>query len=231
MRGVASGGMRQTRNELIGEFRMKTSQSAFFISQRPTHDCFYFFFIQRISTRTRLRESKALVTSNDGFSVVAPIRVTVPFSTAGSSASLLRFVEAMNFIDEQNRAATALTIEARFRNRGSQIFDAGKNRRRAMNRASVFFATAAAKVVLPVPGGPHRIIRRQRPAFRSAAAALARSHQMFLSDKFGQGTRRHSISKGAAVWNQRSRLRVQTFPETDLFAFRSRILFGQRNTT
>jgi len=38
----------RTRNELIGEFRMKTSQSAFFVSQRPTHDCFYFAFIKRI---------------------------------------------------------------------------------------------------------------------------------------------------------------------------------------
>ena len=37
--------------------------------------------------RTRVRESSAETTSNDGFSVVAPTKVTVPFSTCGRMAS------------------------------------------------------------------------------------------------------------------------------------------------
>ena len=49
---------------------------------------------------TRQRESKAALTSNDGFSVVAPISVIVPSSTLGSSASccalLKRWISSMN---------------------------------------------------------------------------------------------------------------------------------------
>ena len=39
------------------------------------------------SVRTRVRERSAEMTSNDGFSVVAPMNVTVPFSTWGRMAS------------------------------------------------------------------------------------------------------------------------------------------------
>ena len=38
-------------------------------------------------TTTRQRDNRGALTSNEGFSVVAPIRVTVPSSTAGNSAS------------------------------------------------------------------------------------------------------------------------------------------------
>ena len=50
--------------------------------------------------RTRARDSKAALTSKEGFSVVAPIRVTVPSSTAGRRAScwalLKRWISSMN---------------------------------------------------------------------------------------------------------------------------------------
>jgi len=51
----------------------------------------------------------------------------------------------MNFIDEQNRAATALAIEARFGNRSRRSFTPEKTAERATNRASVFLPTAAPK--------------------------------------------------------------------------------------
>ena len=54
------------------------------------------------SAKTRTRDSRAELTSNDGFSVVAPISVTVPFSTCGSTAScwflLKRWISSMNRI-------------------------------------------------------------------------------------------------------------------------------------
>ena len=50
--------------------------------------------------RTRRPDSSAALTSNEGFSVVAPISVTVPSSTAGSRAScwalLKRWISSMN---------------------------------------------------------------------------------------------------------------------------------------
>ncbi len=41
----------------------------------------------RLRMNTWLRERRALLTSNEGFSVVAPMRVSVPDSTWGRSAS------------------------------------------------------------------------------------------------------------------------------------------------
>ena len=49
------------------------------------------------------RDSSAALTANDGFSVVAPISVTVPCSTCGKKRVLLRLVEAMNLVDEEDR--------------------------------------------------------------------------------------------------------------------------------
>ena len=52
------------------------------------------------STKTRVRESSAPMTSKLGFSVVAPIRVTVPSSAGGSRLScwalLRRWISSMN---------------------------------------------------------------------------------------------------------------------------------------
>ena len=52
------------------------------------------------STTTFARDSSAAFTSNDGFSVVAPISMTVPASTCGSSASccalLKRWISSTN---------------------------------------------------------------------------------------------------------------------------------------
>jgi hypothetical protein len=55
----------------------------------------------RASRRTtRARDRRALTTPNDGFSVVAPTRVTVPASTWGRSASCWvfenRWISSMN---------------------------------------------------------------------------------------------------------------------------------------
>ncbi len=52
--------------------------------------------------KTRERESSGPMTSNDGFSVVAPIRVTVPSSTYGQDGVLLRLVEAVDLVDEED---------------------------------------------------------------------------------------------------------------------------------
>ena len=65
--------------------------------------------VRRSSTYTRQRESSAAFTSKDGFSVVAPIRVTVPRSTWGRNAScwalLKRWISSTNRIVRWPRSA------------------------------------------------------------------------------------------------------------------------------
>ena len=78
-------------------------------------------------TTTRQRESSAEFTSNDGFSVVAPMSVIVPSSTAPRSASCSRLVEAMDLVDEQDgRARAALALAGLF-DCGSDILHSGQH--------------------------------------------------------------------------------------------------------
>ena len=56
------------------------------------------------STNTRTRDSSAPLISNDGFSVVAPISVIVPRLDVRQKRVLLRLVEAMDLVGEQNRS-------------------------------------------------------------------------------------------------------------------------------
>src|ERR1043165_9490404 len=74
-----------------------------------------------LRTSTRERESSAPVTSNDGFSVVAPMSVTVPFSTACSSASccdlLKRWISSMKSTVRLPRERRALLHAAGVRYR------------------------------------------------------------------------------------------------------------------
>ena len=115
------------------------------------------------STKTRVRDSSAALTSNEGFSVVAPIRVMTPSSTKGSTAScwplLKRWISSMKRIVFVPDCARRSLASSMFRRRsatpaltalrGTKCDDVT----RAINRASV---------VLPLPGGPHRIIEPTR---------------------------------------------------------------------
>ena len=78
---------------------------------------------------TRQRESSAALTSNDGFSVVAPIRVIVPSSTAPKQCVLLPLVEAMDLVDEENRSPPALLALPGVFDGGPNVFHAGENGR------------------------------------------------------------------------------------------------------
>ena len=52
---------------------------------------------------TRHRESRGAITSKDGFSVVAPLKVIVPSSTWGRINVLLGLVEPVNLVHEEDR--------------------------------------------------------------------------------------------------------------------------------
>src|SRR5665213_1489075 len=110
------------------------------------------------STNTRIRDRSAPFTSNDGFSVVAPISVIVPCSTCGRNASccarLNRWISSTNRMVGRpscNRSSASPTIS---RTRGTPSVTAEKG----TNSESVYCAISRPRVVFPVPGGPQKII-------------------------------------------------------------------------
>ena len=107
-----------------------------------------------------------------GFSVVAPISVTSPSSTACSTRVLLRLVEAVDLVDEENRApplppsrSRALAITARTSSTRADTAESSSN------AAPVVSATMRASVVLPTPGRPVHDQRRDAGPRRSPAGA------------------------------------------------------------
>ncbi len=111
-----------------------------------------------LRTNTRERESSAELTSNDGFSVVAPISVTVPSSTYGSTAScwalLKRWISSMNST-VRRPAARSFCASATTRRKSATPALTAES---AAKCAPVWCAMMRARVVLPVPGGPHSTI-------------------------------------------------------------------------
>ena len=130
------------------------------------------------STYSCVRDSSASLTSNAGFSVVAPIRVTSPSSTAGSSASccalLNRWISSRKKIvgPARGRAPLAGALDHRAHLAAGRCSPRWPPRTRRRWRS----ATMRASVVLPLPGGPCRIIECRRPvsiATRSGAPAAS----------------------------------------------------------
>ena len=110
------------------------------------------------------REIKGEFTSKNGFSVVAPTRMTVPSSTPGRRASCCALLK--RWISSRKRMVRPLPSPSRWSARA-------RTSRTSLTPADVAdmrsrvpctsFATRFASVVLPVPGGPHRIIDDRRP--------------------------------------------------------------------
>ena len=111
------------------------------------------------STYTCDRESSAALTSNEGFSVVAPISTMSPASTRGRNASccalLNRWISSTNRMvrrSPRRRPSSAAAITARI-----SLIPAS-TALKATNRDFVMAAITRASVVFPVPGGPQRMI-------------------------------------------------------------------------
>ena len=126
-----------------------------------------------VSSITVQRERSAELTSKYGFSVVAPMSVTRPSSTACSTESccalLKRWISSMKRIvrrpfppsRSRARAITARTSSTR-----------AETAEISSNAAPVRSATIRAIVVLPVPGGPKRIIDGGRSSSIARAAPI-----------------------------------------------------------
>ena len=117
-------------------------------------------------------------TSKNGFSVVAPIRVMIPASTAGRRASCWLL---LNRCTSSRKRMVPLPISAS-RSRAPAItsrtsFTPAVTAESDTKARSVVDATTVARVVLPVPGGPQRMIEESRSAsmrLRSGAPGPSR---------------------------------------------------------
>ncbi len=118
------------------------------------------------------RESSAELTSNDGFSVVAPMKVKSPDSTCGRNASCWLLLKRWTSSTKTTvgrpvvRAACARSTASRMSLTPPSTADM------AMNCASNASAIRRASVVLPTPGGPHRIIECSRPDSKATRNGL-----------------------------------------------------------
>ena len=134
---------------------------------------------------TRQRESRAAITSNDGFSVVAPIERDGPVLDGGQERVLLGLVEAVDLVDEQDgalpaarRRSSASAIASRISFTPERTAESGAKRaprvrRRAGGRASS----------CPCRAGPRGSATGGRPRSMSGAEERGRAEQMPLADE------------------------------------------------
>ena len=114
-------------------------------------------------TMTRERDISGEITSNEGFSVVAPISDIRPLSTWGKKAScwalLKRWISSTNRIVRMCRfqfcRARSITFST-----SAFLADTADT---SMKSALTSLAIILARVVLPVPGGPQKISETGSP--------------------------------------------------------------------
>ncbi len=124
------------------------------------------------STTTLARESSAALTSNDGFSVVAPIEHDRARLDVGQERVLLRLVEAVDLVDEQHRALVALiALLRRLGHRLAQILDARHDRRERDEARVRLGRQQARQRGLAGARRPPQDQRRQRPRLERAPQA------------------------------------------------------------
>ena len=118
-----------------------------------------------LRTKTWQRDSRGVMTSKEGFSVVAPIRTMSPRSTAPRRAScwalLKRWISSMKSTGaeawEKRDLLRAWSMTSRTSLTPALTAESVKNSR------SMESAIMRARVVLPTPGGPQRIKEERMP--------------------------------------------------------------------
>ena len=120
----------------------------------------------------------------------------MPSSTYGQKGVLLRAVEAVDLVDEQQRALPHLAALPGRLEHLAQIGDAGEHRRQRLEgEIGALCASSRAIVVLPQPGGPHRIIEASRPRRHHAADRPLGTEQMVLADDLGEALRPQPVGQ------------------------------------
>src|SRR6202140_850045 len=110
------------------------------------------------NTYTRARDSSALITSKDGFSVVAPTKVSVPSSRYGRNVSCCALLKRGTSSRNSSVGRPSWARTARAASTAARMsFTPAMTAESAMNCALEARAMRRASVVLPVPGGPQKI--------------------------------------------------------------------------
>ena len=166
------------------------------------------------STSTRVRESSGAITSNDGFSVVAPIRIDRAALDVRQERVLLRLVEAVDLVDEEDgRLAGATQLVLGVGDDLAQLLHAVQHGRERDDRARRSRrASSRASVVLP---GAGRAPEDQRLAGAPLASRSRRSDPG-RAGVAGRRTRRacaaacaRRAARGAGVGRRGGRAREQ----------------------
>src|SRR5438034_4231586 len=115
------------------------------------------------------------MSSNDGFSVVAPIKVSSPRSTNGRNASCCALLKrctssTKSIVCRPDCASTASACATASRMSFTPASTAEMERKSALNASAI----SRASEVLPVPGGPQRIIECGLPELKATASGLPR---------------------------------------------------------
>ena len=112
-----------------------------------------------------LRLTSALFTSKYGFSVVAPISMTVPSSTYGKSASCCALLKrCISSINKIVRFPLMAMVSFAFSTMSVISFLPAVVAFICRNSPAVVFAITWASVVFPVPGGPYKIMEESLSA-------------------------------------------------------------------
>src|SRR5207249_9072222 len=126
-----------------------------------------------LSTYTEVRESNAPITSKEGFSVVAPTKVSSPRSTKGRNASCCALLKRCTSSTKRMVRFPDVASASSARRTASLMSLTPENTAEsAMNCASNASAIKRARVVLPTPGVPHRIIECGLPESKARRRGL-----------------------------------------------------------
>ena len=110
---------------------------------------------------------------------------------------MLRLVEAMNLINEENGAAAEFTFVPRLGNCFAQVLHAPeKTAERPMKRALAVVASSRASVVFLCPERPRELVRAACRRFQSSAAGCDLTHQVTLAHELVERSRSHPFGEG-----------------------------------
>ena len=126
---------------------------------------------RRFSTNTWQRESSAPFSSKDGFSVVAPTRVTIALLDERQEAVLLGAVEAVDLVDEQQGRLAGGAAAAGRLERLLQVGDAGEHRRQLLELVAGLLGQQAGDGGLAGAGRPPEDHRGQPVRARPCAGS------------------------------------------------------------
>ena len=151
----------------------------------------------RAPSAPAVRESRAEFTSKEGFSVVAPTRTTVPFSTGGRRASCWALLK--RWISSRKKSVRSAVDSSRCWARSIIARTSARpaHGRRSSKAARAWTASSRARVVFPVPGGPYRISECGRPC-SIAVRKGSRGRQVLLADELPERPRPHASGERLA---------------------------------